>query len=198
MDIPNIDRLNTILKRYKLDHRILNDDDIEIGGGHNIKYLKRYYFYIPLIIGSVIVLLGFLIDFIFLMFCGAPFLLYAIYGIGQINSAIKENRNTTIVNNGEIKISENDRIKVFNAQNIKRYEIKTESLDDKRHFSKLILIDKENKEQMFLILIDDELPVLEENMKFIKDFIQRKINASNTRLAQEQGQDSIKEGNDEK
>jgi hypothetical protein len=34
---------------------------------------------------------------------------------------------------------------------------------------------------MLLSLIDDELPILEENMKFIKDFIQVKMNATNTR-----------------
>lgn len=177
--------IKSIFNRYKLAHRILDDDDVEIGGGHNIKYLKRYYFYIPLIIGSAIVLVGFLTDFILFKLCGVPFLLYAVYGIGQINIAIKENRNTTIISNGEIRISKNDRVILFNTLNIKNFEVKIEPLDDEMHLSELLIIDKENNEQMLLTLIDDELTILENNMKIIKDYIQKKINATNTRLAQE-------------
>jgi len=185
MEISNINRLKSILQRYKLAHRTLDIHDIEIGGGNNIKYLKLYYFYLPLAIGSIIVITGFLIDFMLLVFCGFPFLLYAVYGIGQINIAIKENRNTTVIGNGEIRISNNDVVNTLNSQNIKDYKIKTERLDDEMHLSELLIIDKENNEQMLLTLIDDELSILEDNMKFIKDFIQIKINATNTRLAQE-------------
>lgn len=177
--------IESILNRYKLAHRILNDNDIEIGGGHNINYLKRYYFYIPLIIGSIIVISGFLIDFILLKFCGVPFLLYAVYGIGQINIAIKENRNTTVICNGEIRISKNDRVILFNTLNIKNFEVKIEPLDDEMHLSELLIIDIENNEQMLLTLIDDELAILENNMKFIKEFIEKKINTPYTRLGKE-------------
>lgn len=185
MEISKLNTLSSILRRYKLAHRRINDDDVEIGGGLNIKYLKRYYFYLPLIIGIVIVLIGFLADFILFKFCGVPFLLYSVYGIVQINIAIKENRNTTIISNGEIRISTNDKSSMLNSHNIESFVIKTEQLDDEMNLSKIIIIDKEKKEHMFLALIDDELPILEENMKFIKDFIKAKINAINTPLAQE-------------
>lgn len=91
MEPSKIDRLISILKRYKIAHRSQNKDDVELGGGNNIKLTKRYYFYFPLIFGSSIVIAGFLIDFILLTFCGIPFLLYAIYGIGQVNYALLEN-----------------------------------------------------------------------------------------------------------
>jgi hypothetical protein len=184
MEISKLNTLSSILSRYKLAHRRFNDDDVEIGGGHNIKYLKLNYFYLPLIIGIAIVLIGFLVDFILLKFCGVPFLLYAVYGIRQINIAIKENRNTTIISNGEIRISTNDKSSFLNSQNIANYEIKTEQLDDEMHMSEIIILDKETNEHILLTLIDDDLPILEDNIKFIKDFIQTKINATNTRLAQ--------------
>lgn len=180
MEISNINRLKSILQRYKLAYRTLDMHDIEIGGGNNIKYLKVYYFYLPLTIGSVIVITGFIIDFMLLVFCGFPFLLYAVYGIGQINIAIKENRNTTIIRNGEIRISNNDVVTTLNSQNITDFKIKTERLDDKMHLSEILIIDKENNEQMLLTLIDDELSILEDNMKFIIDFILIKINSTNT------------------
>ena len=179
METSNLIRFKSILNRYKLAYRALDDDYIEIGGGHNIKYLKLYYFYLPFGIGSIIVLIGFLIDFIIFKFCGLPFLLYAIYGISQINIAIKENRNTTVVRNGEIRISMNDTVNVLSAKNIRDYEIKTERLDDKLHLCEFSIIDKKNNKFMFLTLIDDELSILKENMKFLKEFIQANMNATN-------------------
>jgi len=185
MEISKLNTLSSILRRYNLAHRRINDDNVEIGGGHNIKYLKRYYFYLPLIIGIGIVLIGFLADFILFKFCGVPFFLYAVYGIVQINIAIKENSNTTIISNGEIRISTNDKSILLNSHNIENFLIKTEQLDDEMNLSKIIIIDKEKKEHMFLALIDDELSILEKNMKFIKDFIKTKINSTNTCMAQE-------------
>jgi hypothetical protein len=187
MEKSKLNTLSSILSRYKLAHRRINNDDVEIGGGHNLKYLKLYYFYLPIIIGSVIVLIGFISDFILFKFCGVPFLLYAVYGLAQINNAIKENRNTTIISNGEVSISKNDRKSILNLRDIKNYEIKTERLDNGMHISELLISDNENNEHMFLTLIDDELPILAENMKFIKDFIQVKMNATNTRMEQEPG-----------
>ena len=178
MEDININTLNTIFNRYKLSYRILNDDYIEIGGGNNIKYLKRYYFYIPIVIGSIITLFGFLLNFILFKFSGLPFIIYSIYGLIQINIAIKENRNSTKVINNEIKISENNSIKVLNTQNIKTYEIKLEHLENKMYLSKLLIIDKENYEHMFLTLIDDNLNILENNMLFIKNLIQSKVNST--------------------
>ena len=178
MEDININTLNTIFNRYKLSYRILNDDYIEIGGGNNIKYLKRYYFYIPIVIGSIIILFGFLLNFILFKFSGLPFIIYSIYGLIQINIAIKENRNSTKVINNEIKISENNSIKVLNTQNIKTYEIKLEHLENKMYLSKLLIIDKENYEHMFLTLIDDNLNILENNMLFIKNLIQSKVNST--------------------
>lgn len=180
MEISNLNRFESILDRYKLAHRTLGEDGIEIGGGHNIKSFKLYYFYLPLVIGSIIVLIGFLIDFILLKFCGVPFLLYAVYGINQIKNALKENRNTTIIENGEIRISMNDIVSVLNSRNIKGYEIKSEPLDDEFHLFHFLIIDQENNEHMLLTLIDDELSILRDNMQFLKDFIQKKMNATNT------------------
>lgn len=181
MEISNLNRFKSILNRYKLTHRTLGEDSIEIGGGHNIKSLKLYYFYLPLAIGSIIVLIGFLIDFILFKFCGVPFLLYAVYGISQINNALKENRNTTIIGNGEIRISMNDIVSRLNSRNIKDYEIKNERLDDEFHLFQFLIIDKENNEHMLLSLIDDEQSILNDNMLFLKEFIQKKMNATNIR-----------------
>lgn len=182
MEISYINRFISILNRYKLAHRTLGVDDVELGGGHNIKFLKRYYFFIPLVIGSIIIITGFLIDFILLKFCGVPFLLYAIYGIGQINIAIKENRNTTVISNGEIKISNNDIVTTLYSKDIKEYEIKMESLDDELQLGDLLLIDIENNEHLILTLIDDELRILKDNLDFLKDFIQTKMNVTDTPL----------------
>ena len=185
METSNLNRFKSILKRYKLANRTLGEDEIEIGGGHNIKYLKLYYFYLPLLIGSIIVLIGFLINFIFIAFCSAPFFIYTVYGIGQVNMAMNENRNTTIIGNGEIRISINDIVSVLNSQNIKDYKITTEALDDELHLSQFLIIDKENNEQILLTLIDHKTSILKDNMTFLKDFIQAKINITNTPLAQE-------------
>lgn len=179
MEISNLNSLRSILSRYKLAHRKLGEGDIEIGGGHNIKYLKLYYFYLPLLIGSIIIITGFLFDFILFKFCGVPFLLYAVYGIGQINNAINENRNTTVISNGEIKISMNDVVTTLNSKNIEDYKIKMKSLDEELQLSEFIMIDKENNEHLILTLIDDDLSILKDNFDFLKEFIQSKMNVTN-------------------
>jgi hypothetical protein len=175
--------IKSILNRYKLAHRSLDVDDIEIGGGNNIEYLKLYYLYLPLVIGSIIILVGFIIDFNLFKVCGVPFLLYAVYGLGQINMAIRNNRNTTIISNGEIRISMNDVVTTLNSNYIKDYKIKMEPYDDTMYVGHLLIIDKENKQHLILRLIDDELSTLKDNLNFINDFIQFKMNATNTRLA---------------
>lgn len=179
MESSKLNNLSYIFKRYNIAHKILNESDLEIGGGHNAKNLKRLYFYIPLIIGSVIVLIGFIFNFILFYLCSVPFFLYAIYGISQINIAIKENRNTTIISNREIRISTNDKFNFLNSHNIENYFIKTEQLDDEIYISELLIKDIEKNEHLLLTLIDKELPILEKNMKFINDFIQSKLNDNN-------------------
>lgn len=182
MEMTNLNTLKSILQRYKLAHRTLGEDDIEIGGGNNIQYLKRYYFYAPFAIGCTIILIGFLVDFILFQFCGVPFLLYAVYGIGQIVIRRKENRNTILILNGEIRISMNDRVTTLIPEKIKNYEIK---MEDELHLGQLVIRDNNNHEHLILELIDDELATLKVNLDFIKGFIQDKVNATNTRKAQD-------------
>ena len=175
MEISNLNRLKSLLKRYKLKHRTFGEDDIEIGGGNNIKYLQLYYLYIPFAIASTIILIGFLIDFIFLMFCSAPFLLYVLYGFFQISNAIKDNQNTTIIKNGEIRISINNMVKILNSENIKNYEIKSECKDDKIYKGQLMITDSKNNQYIILILVDDEQTILNENLEYLINFIQTKM-----------------------
>lgn len=175
MELSKIDRLKSILKRYKIAHRTRNIDDVELGGGNNIKLAKRYYFYLPLIFGSSIVIAGFLIDFILLTFCGIPFLLYAIYGIGQVNYALLENRNTTIISDGEIRIASTDGVTTLHLADVTDYKIKIEPFDDELHSGELILIDLSNNSHLFLTLVDDDLSHLENNLAFLVEFIQSKL-----------------------
>jgi len=154
---------------------MVGEYDIEIGGGHNTKLLKYYYFYLPLAIGSLIVFTAFLGDFILLKFSGIPFLLYAVYGLSQIRIAIKENRNTTIISKGEIRISKNDLVLVLNADSIKDYEIKVLRSGDELHEYHFLIIDTEDVAHLLLGLNDNELFELKNNMDFIKSFVYKMV-----------------------
>lgn len=185
MEISNLNTLKSILKRYKFAYRMFGEDDVEIGGGYNIKYVKRYYFFVPFVIGCTIFLIGFLVDFILFQFCSVPFLLYAVYGIGQIVIRIKDNRNTILIGNGEIRISMNDRVTTLIPEKITDYEIKMQDSDNELHVGQLFIKDTKNTEHLILELIDDELATLKVNLAFIKEFIQRKVNATNTGKVQD-------------
>lgn len=172
---PTLSRLKTIFNRYKLTLQVFNKDDLEIGGGNNIKLLKLYYLYSPFIIGSSIIIIGFLFDFVLFKFCGIPFLLYVVYGFGQTNNAIKNNLNTTIISNDEIRISMNDVVSTLNSKYIKNYEIKLERLDDELYKGQLQIKDTENRKYILLTFIDNNESILNDNLNFINQFIQTKM-----------------------
>lgn len=174
---PTLSRLKTIFNRYKLALQVFNKDDLEIGGGNNIKLLKLYYLYLPFIIGSSIIIIGFLFDFVLFKFCGIPFLLYAVYGFGQVNNAIKDNLNTTTIKNGEIRISMNQVVTILKPKYIKNYEIQMESIIEDMYQGQLLITDIENNEHILLLLIDNEPTVLKDNLDFLNHFIQTKMNA---------------------
>lgn len=178
METSTLNSLQSILQRYKLNFRTLNEDDIEISRRHNIKRFRIYYLYLPLSIGSIITSIGLLTDFVLLTFCGIPFLLYAVYGLGQITNAIKDNLNITTIKNGEIRISMNNVITTLSPEHIKDYDFKSEYIDDEIYIGQLIITDLKNKEHIILTLIDEDLSILNGNLDFLRKFIQTKMNAS--------------------
>lgn len=178
MEISVLERLKTIFNRYKLAFRTLNEDDLEIGGGNNIKLLRFYYLYLPFAIGCGITSIGFLVDFVLFMFCGIPFLLYAVYGLTQVNNALKDNRNTTIIRDGELRISMNDIVTKLNSVHIKSCEVKSEYIDDELYEGQLWLTDTENRKHVLLTLLDHNQSILNDNLDFLSQFIQTKMNTS--------------------
>lgn len=177
METPTLNRLKTIFNRYKLAFRTLNEDDLEIGGGNNINLLRFYYLYLPLLIGSIIITIGFLVDFVLFKLCGIPFLLYAVYGFAQVNHSIKNNLNTTIIRNGEIRISFNYVVTTLNSAHIKDYEIKSEYIDDDLYEGQLWIKDTENRKYVLLTFMDHNESILNDNLDFLNQFIQTKMNA---------------------
>ncbi|MGV3610472.1 MAG: hypothetical protein ACO1N0_05960 [Fluviicola sp.] len=178
MESLTLDRLKTIFNRYKLAFRTLNEDDLEIGGGNNIKLLRFYYLYLPFAIGCGITSIGFLVDFVLLIFCGIPFLLYAVYGLTQVNNALKDNRNTTIIRDGELRISINEIVTKLNSTHIKSCEVKLEYIDDELYEGQLWLTDTENRKYILLTLLDHNQSILNDNLDFLSQFIQTKMNTS--------------------
>lgn len=176
MELPTLYKLKKILNRYTLDLRTLNDDGIEIGRGNNIKLLRFYYLYFPLIIGSIIITVGFISEFALLTFCGVPFLLYAIYGVTQVYQAIRANLNTMTIRKGEIKLSLNQVITTLNSTHIKDYEIKLEYIDEDLYEGKLRIKDIEGKEYVLFTFIDHDQSKLNDNLDFLSQFIQTKTN----------------------
>lgn len=178
METSTLDRLKTIFNRYKLALRTSNEVDVEIGGGNNIKLLRFYYLYLPLAIGCSITIIGFLVDFVLFELCGAPFILYAVYGLAQVNNALKDNRNTIIIRNNEIRISMNDVVTKLNSAHIKSYEVKSEYIDDELYEGQLWLTDIENRKYVLLTLLDHNQGILNDNLDFLSQFIQTKMNTS--------------------
>lgn len=178
MEASTLNRLKTIFNRYKLAIRTLNEDDLEIGGGNNIKLLRFYYLYLPLAIGSSITTTGFLVDFVLFKFCGIPFLLYAVYGFAQVNNALNDNQNTTIIRKDEIRIAMNDVITNLNSAHIKSCEVKSEYIDDELYEGQLWLTDTENTKHVLLTLLDHNQSILNDNLDFLSQFIQTKMSAA--------------------
>ncbi len=174
--METLNRLKTIFNRYKLAFRTLNEEDLEIGGGNNIKFIRFYYLYLPFTIGAGITIIGLLVDFELFKFCGIPFLVYAVYGFGQVSNARKNNLNTTIIRNGEIRISMNQVVTTLNSKYIKNYEIKLEQLDDELYKGQLQIEDTENRKYVLLTFIDNNESILNDNLNFLNLFIQTKMN----------------------
>ena len=182
MEASTLNRLKTIFNRYKLSIRTLNEEDLEIGGGNNIKLLRFYYLYLPFAIGCSIIIIGFLVDFVLFKFCGIPFLLYTVYGFTQVNKALKDNQNTTIIRNDEIRISMNHVVTNLNSKYIKNCEIKLERIDDELYEGKLQIKDTENRKYILLTFIDNNESILNNNLDFLNQFIQTKMNFSSSNL----------------
>jgi len=176
MEIPEKNRFLSILKRHAIAHRMSDVDAIELGVKNDIDYLIRYYCYYPLAIGAAIVITGFGLDFSFLAFCGIPFFLYAIYGIVQVNALKKANGNATRISEGEIRLSRNNVVTVLNAQHILDFKTKSTRLDEEMHQMELLIIDTEKYEHLLLRLVGKDYSSLVDDMQFLKDFIQTKIN----------------------
>lgn len=174
--MSDINRLKSILSRYKLASQILDYDDIILGGGHNIKYLLRYYIYFPVSIGLVILTIGFLVDFVLFKFSCLPFLLYALYGLVQIKYAMNENLNTITIKNGEIRVSQNKIDTLLKSNNVKDYIVESGLIEGNMFEGQLFVADMENKKHFIVKLIDDDITILEDNLDYLNKFIQLKMN----------------------
>ena len=177
--MEDVEKFTFILERYQIPYQTPEKDVLLTGSGQNLKLIQLYYFYLPFSIGVLIILISYLLNFMFFMYVGAPFIVYSVYGLFEIYKARKQKSNMVLIKNGELTIIHNKAITLLKADHIKNYKITTEPMSGTLQRNCIFIIDQENKEYLLWTMVDDEPQELNNNMKTIESFLRMKMKNTN-------------------
>lgn len=178
METPNTYTFQLKLNRHKLAYQLLDEDAIRLGGVSGLKSLKIYHIYLPLIIGIIIIAVGFIMDFILTEAAGAVILLYAAYGSTLVKGKIAGNKITKVIRTGELEITQEDKVTTLTAETIKEFKITIERVTKENYEGRLTVTDSENTEYFILGIFGADKNSLEADLIYFKEYIQLRLNAA--------------------
>jgi hypothetical protein len=177
MNKPNLYTVQLKLKRHKLSMLQLESEDaIQLGGVMNLTLRIIISIVLPVFIGLSLIIIGYFFKIGLLEVLGFLILLYASYEMTVIKSKKANNKNIKIIRNGELELNSNSNITLFKKEEIKEFNIDIQLMSKETYEGKLFFKDLNDKEHVILSINDQEKRLLKDDLTYLKNFIESKIN----------------------
>lgn len=179
MNKPNLYTAQLKLKRHNLSLKLTNNDnDVQLGGIVNLTSEIVISIILPTIVAITFIILSFVLKIGVIDLLGYGILIYVFYQFTVLKQKKDNNKNTKIIRNGELEINSNNTKELFRKDSIKNFNTNIQLITRETFEGKLLLTDLKNEEHVILSLYDEDKRQLEDDLIYLKKFIENKINSS--------------------